>query len=462
MYKIFTDFKEKVNFIDKFLLIFIVFQPFLLATSIFLADLFSSISGIILIYIFFKKKISFFRIIRKEIILMISFYLIILTSLLFTEYFKISFLASFFYFRYFLVSLSIFYLLKKYDFFITIFLYSLMFTILIVLIDALIQYHFGKNLFGYDWPGRVYEVSPNFKYITGFFNEEKKLGSYLVRFLPLMLAAIYWKEKRYNNFLGDCFLLFVGIIVYLASERTALFLYFIISASYLLINKNKLRVISCLVLVFGLLFYLQPELKDKYVKFTIKQIEGRYTINGKRNNSLLNDKTGIRYYSYEHENLVYTSVKIFQENYLFGSGVKTFYHECNNLKKGKLKEIAPNNRKNKMMCSTHPHSAYFQILSDIGVFGLVVALYFLYYVILTWCKFFINICKNNKINISYYFINLGVLVSIFPLIPSGNIFNNWISLILFYLLGFWLFLKKEIYSKEDINSCLNSNKKNSK
>ena len=116
MYKIFKDFKEKIEFIDKFLLIFITLIPFLLTTSIFLADLFSTISGMILIYIFFKKKVYFFKIIKTEIILMIIFYLIILSSLIFTEYFKISFLASFFYFRYFLLSLSIFYLLNKYNF----------------------------------------------------------------------------------------------------------------------------------------------------------------------------------------------------------------------------------------------------------------------------------------------------------------------------------------------------------
>ena len=449
MYKIFKDFKEKIEFIDKFLLIFITLIPFLLTTSIFLADLFSTISGMILIYIFFKKKFFFFKIIKTEIILMIIFYLIILSSLIFTEYFKISFLASFFYFRYFLLSLSIFYLLNKYNFISMIFFYSLIFTISIVLVDALIQYYYGNNLFGYDWPGRVYKVEPNFKYITGFFNEEKKLGSYLVRFSPLILTMIYWHKRKENNFLSNMFLLFVGIIVFLTSERTALFLYFIVFAFYFLICTNKLKLISYFFLIFGLLFYLQPDLTYKYIKFTKNQIQGKYV------EPESNAELKLRYYSYEHENLVYTSIKIFEENFLFGSGVKSFYHECTKLKNGKLKELTQNKRQNILLCSTHPHSTYFQILSDIGIFGVIFALYILFYISLTSCKIFIQIYKNNRINIPYYFINLGILVSIFPLIPSGNIFNNWISLILFYLLGFWLFLKKEIYSKEDIKNKLN-------
>ena len=52
MYKLFTDFQNKIELVDKFLLILVILVPLTLATSIFLADLFSSIAGIILIYIF--------------------------------------------------------------------------------------------------------------------------------------------------------------------------------------------------------------------------------------------------------------------------------------------------------------------------------------------------------------------------------------------------------------------------
>ena len=337
MGEFYRNFKEKIEFVDKFLLILIIVVPFLLATSIFLADLACSISGIILIYIFFKKKIIFFRIIRTEIILMVVFYLIIIISLLFTKYFEHSFLASFFYFRYFLVSLSIFYLLKKYDFFITIFSYSLMFTLLIVLMDALIQYFYGSNLFGYDWPGRDNEDSV--KIITGFFNDEKKLGSYLVRFLPLLLAVIYWHERKKNDLLSVSLILLVGIIIFLTSERTALTLYFIVCTFYFFISKNKFKFISCIILIFACLFYTHPKLNYKLIKFTMNQLQGNY--------SDLNDKNGIslRYYSYEHENLVYTSIKIFQENFLFGSGVKSFQKACFDLKKDKLKQVDKNKSK---------------------------------------------------------------------------------------------------------------------
>ena len=255
MQELYKDFKEKIDFIDKFLLLLIISVPFLLATSIFLADLASSIAGIFLIYIFFKKKNYFFKKIKTEIIFMVIFYLIILTSLLLTEFFKNSFLASFFYFRYFLLSLSIYYLLMKYDFFIRIFSYSLIFTTVIVLIDGFIQYFYGSNVFGYDITGAITNDPLSSKRITGFFDQEKKLGSYLVRFLPLLLAVIFWHNKRENDLFVISLFLFIGSAIFLTSERTALFIYFIISIAYYLISKRKLLFIFFLISIFTLLFF---------------------------------------------------------------------------------------------------------------------------------------------------------------------------------------------------------------
>ena len=45
---------------------------------------------------------------------------------------------------------------------------------------------------------------------------------------------------------------------------------------------------------------------------------------------------------------------------------------------------------------------------------------------------------------SYYFLNLGIIINLFPLIPSGNFFNNWLSLIMFYPLGYWFFINQKI------------------
>ena len=57
--------------------------------------------------------------------------------------------------------------------------------------------------------------------------------------------------------------------------------------------------------------------------------------------------------------------------------------------------------------------------------------------------------KLNKDNISFYFLNIGIIINIFPLIPSGNFFNNWLSLMMFYPLGFWLYMYRVNNKKID-------------
>ena len=108
-----------------------------------------------------------------------------------------------------------------------------------------------------------------------------------------------------------------------------------------------------------------------------------------------------------------------------------------------LSIIENNDQRNKMQCSTHPHSTYFQILSDVGIFGFLIIFIFLCHIIGTIFKMLFKIKKEDRYFLSYYFMNIGMLINLFPLIPSGSFFNNWICLMISYLFGFWLFLKNK-------------------
>ena len=67
-----------------------------------------------------------------------------------------------------------------------------------------------------------------------------------------------------------------------------------------------------------------------------------------------------------------------------------------------------------------------------------------------YLKTVFNIIKNinNKkltyLNKSYYYINLNIIINLFPIIPSGSIFNNWLSLLIFFSFGFHIYMKKKI------------------
>ena len=429
---IFNNFISKTNNLDKLLISLIFLFPLLLSLSIFMADLFASISALIVIILFFIKenrKILFK--IKYELYYFFAFYLIILISLFFSSSFEKSFLPSFFYFRYFLFVIGIYYLFNKYPFYLKIFFYSLIFTFLIIILDSIIQLLTGYNSLGF----RV-GTDPT-PYITSFFNDEKKLGSYLVRLLPLFLSLFYFlKYDKFKNYI----ILIFGFFIFVSSERTALFLYLIIIIFHFLIIKNKIKFLVILSLIIFSVFSFNERLKFKYIDYTMQQLGFIETDWNKNYNGIK------RYFSKEHEDLSLTAFTIFKDNYINGSGIKTFYKTCNfykdTEKEKKINYLDYLNRNNKITCSTHPHNTYLQILSEIGIFGfLIVFLFFLNTFYKNIRIIFDKNYNNNKI--SYYFLNIGIIINLFPLIPSGNFFNNWLSLIMFYPLGYWLFMHQE-------------------
>ena len=446
----FDQFILQTNNLDKILITLVFFFPIFLSISIFAADFSASLMAIIILILIIKKKnILFFNEIKKEIFFFSALYLFILISLIFSISIKESFLPSIFYFRFFLFALGIFYLIKKYDFFKKILLYSICFTFIIVLSDSIFQYFFLKNIFNYP----ILILSEK-HVLTSFFNDEKKLGSYLVRLLPFLLSLLYYFNFRKIHYL---FFAITGIVIFFASERVALFLFIILSIFYFLIIKKKFQFILIGFLILSSLFINNNTFRFQYLDQTLMQLG----IKDAKWNEHYNDV--IRYYSKEHEDLSYTALKIFQKNIFTGSGIKTFYTVCNNLKnekktqfnKKKLsdkkkdtkKKFITLDRNNQLRCSTHPHNTYFQILSDTGIFVFIFVFMFFLYII----KKIINILlkKNiNNIDLCFYFLNIGILLNLFPLIPSGNFYNNWLSLILFYPFGLWLYVNQKIRINE--------------
>ena len=193
-----------------------------------------------------------------------------------------------------------------------------------------------------------------------------------------------------------------------------------------------------------LIFSLNPNLKYKYLDYTLKQL-GFLDANWNKDYNNI-----VRYYSKEHENLSLTASFIFKKNYLNGIGIKNFYKVCNFYKMNKNQEQKKYfdyfKRNNNIQCSTHPHNTYLQILSEIGIFGFLIVFYIFIFIIRKNIKIILKQDFRN-IKVSYYLINIGILINLFPLIPSGNFFNNWLSLILFYPLGMWFYLNKRLNIK---------------
>jgi len=88
-------------------------------------------------------------------------------------------------------------------------------------------------------------------------------------------------------------------------------------------------------------------------------------------------------------------------------------------------------------CNTHPHNLYLQFLSELGILGTVFLVLFYSFIcksllirIIDFIKNGVN--SNDTIIYAYYF------SVFFPLIPSGNFFNNYYSILLYLPLSFIL------------------------
>jgi O-antigen ligase len=108
------------------------------------------------------------------------------------------------------------------------------------------------------------------------------------------------------------------------------------------------------------------------------------------------------------------AIDVFNDHKILGVGSKNFRFKCQD-----EKYYDKNVMKFNYNCSTHPHQLHFEILSEQGIIGYLLILYF-------FIIFFRNFIKNkSKDNILYNSINIYLIVFLIPLLPSGSIFSTF-------------------------------------
>jgi O-antigen ligase len=81
-------------------------------------------------------------------------------------------------------------------------------------------------------------------------------------------------------------------------------------------------------------------------------------------------------------------------------------------------------------CNTHPHNFYIQFLSELGIIGLLFLICTYIYIIYISLKKLLIKLKTNKLS-SDFILYINYLAVLFPFIPSGNFFNNYLCLLIF-------------------------------
>ncbi len=343
--------------------------------------------------------------------------------------------GALFYFRIPLFAFSIWFVLNNSNIFnkkIVLF-YTLFFSLIIF--DSIFQYFTGYNITGN-------EILRN--RVSSFFYDELILGSFFLRLLPIFLVILIMSGlivKDKINIFYSILISFICLIIYLSGERTSFFLLALFFGLIFIFVKDLRKFIIVIGMISVFLSFTIPYLKNseesnpatRMFKKSYEQIIGRGEEQYEGHKKKFFNK--IYAFSHDHHGHYMISLKIIKDYPIFGTGIKGFRYLCRN----KIYILEYNDG-----CSTHPHNTYFQIFTSNGFVGFVFLLFAFFYVIreIFKSKKKIDFDENfNKDEVSKNILLAGIFINLWPLIPSGNFFNNWLSILYFYPIGFYLYFK---------------------
>ncbi len=412
--------KEKILITFPSLLISLI--PFFLITGPFLSDL-----SVILVCIFFllnitlNKEYSFLK--NKFFFIFIIFFLYLFFNSVIKFYDINNIRSSLGYIRFGIFSLAVCYFIEKKLNLLKWVLLVFLFCFVLLIIDGYLQYFSKINIFGE--PVDIRSMRIRF-----LLNDDYVLGSYLSRLFPIFfgLSLLFFKNSK-NYMIGICLLfIFIEVLIFLSGERVAFF-FNTLAAIFIIImieNFKKLRLltlISSFIIIFFISAYDNTE-KKRIWDQTIDQI------------GLKSQDSKLNIFSVVHQSHYTSAYKMYLDNKVFGIGIRNFRNFCSE-ERYKTHDLS---------CSTHPHNTYVQLLSETGLIGFSFAfILFLYFVY----KMF-NHLKGTIFKKKYFFNDFqvcllaAILITIWPFAPSGNFFNNWISIIYYFPIGFFLWSLKKL------------------
>ncbi len=401
--------------------------PFFLLTGPFLPDLFLSMICLIFLYITISERLwQYFK--NKFFILFISFYFYLIVSSLLSNNVFFALENSIFYFRFGIFSLATWFLINENKNFIKIFTLSFFIIFIFCLFDGYYQYINDINIFGYDG------VETR---LTLLLNDKMLLGSYLVRLFPFLIALLLITKLdiKYKILLSIIIFILTDILIFLSGERTAFVLALVFSI-FIIIATPNYKLIRLLTLIFSIVLISiitlkNPQVMDRNITQTIEQTQIDELLNEEGSNR------GIIFFSPQHHSHIVTSYRMFVERPIFGHGPNSFRLNCHDKKY----------EYDAMACSTHPHNSYIQIISELGLVGLIPILLVIFHFLLKIYFHLFNYKHNSNRRLSDYeiFLISIFLLTLWPFVPTQNFFNNWINIVYFLPVGFYL---HSIYKKK--------------
>ena len=398
-------------------LVFLIIFSFV-PISILIGSSVSLISVLLLslYYVLTSLKKDFSYLLNEKtilILILLNFYLIF-NSLISID-FNLGFFRNFGFVRYILLFLAINYFIKVSNNLDKVFKFWTL-ILLIVFFDVFYEFFNGQNILGF--------VSENKKRIVSFFKDEQVVGAFLNGFIFVIIGFLFQKfeeKKNYEKFLIILFVFLAILSMIFTGERSntiklifglAIFFYF----------NDKIKLKHKIIFVFSFIFSFfiifnhffsiseQGHLKHRYYNDLVQRITNKE----KR-------ETYIYFILYK------SGIEVFKHNPIFGVGNKNYRVEsC-------LKE---NRKSSNYLCATHPHQIYFEFLSEHGLFGTLILLSILFYLIFKNYKKMI--IKKNLIQLGCF---CYLLTNFIPFVPGGSFFADfnstffWVNFSIYYAIN---------------------------
>jgi O-antigen ligase len=291
--------------------------------------------------------------------------------------------------------------------------FSLIGLLVLVCLDTIVQYHFGRSLSGFikpDYMGRL----------SGPFGKRLVVGIFLVRLAwPAIGMAFFFcgdQTAALKRFLPPILLTgLLALTVLLSGERVAFGL-FCLAGLFFWIGARHLRKPLFLCGAVGIValcafLWLKPDLHTRFIDHS-RFIAGQGTDSP---------------YAHVVENAL-TAWKI---SPVFGLGLHNYFTACDTLhEKGGFVNAEP--WQDKFVCARHPHNLYLEWLTETGLIGIAL---FIALVVL-WAK---DVLKTLHASTDDYFQQLGFAVGLvpflWPLMTSMSFFSNWSAILFWWVLG---------------------------
>jgi O-antigen ligase len=398
---------KNLNLNYYFILLSLIPISIIIGSSISLINIL--IIGFIFLFFSLNKK-TFFLFREKTIICFFIIYIYLIFNSLIAVNIDTSLLRNIGFVRFIFLFLAvnyIFFNFKKVDFIFKTWILIL----LVVLIDCFYEIIFGQNILGYS----VAQGSFPQGRIVSFFKDELVIVAFLNGFFFMVIGFLFsgpdMKKINKNFLIFLILLMFLGFVIF-SGERSntikaliGLFIFFIFN------NQIKLK-IKIFVILITTIFFMIVFNQSLWVKYRYGNDFLFKIFDKDKREKFVNENL--------YFNLYKSGLEVFKKNPYFGVGNKNY-------------RVVSCEVDSPLICNTHPHQIYIELLAEHGLFGSILLLSILLYLMFKNLK--IIILSRNMIQIgalSY------LLINFIPILPGGSFFADfnatlfWLNFSIFY------------------------------